>query len=285
MTPLAHLITKQLTLPVRERIEDAADSNVAGTDFRLYAQMADVHCFDLTEVRDMMCDLAYKLADSSQGIGPLGFLPAPKTWIEWDESSRCGRSGFLLEESIDGAYYRSAFAQNPSTWDSETFADLGVDRSSYRSWGWDEKTPLHSAGVAACGRAAGCFYPGDDVGEERMPGDTAQIYAALALINSPRMIGRRQHAPHRGLEKKLLGRRAVIGCFPLHAWTEIKLEVMPPVDGSSEGVHEDHLTGQRALHFCRSHLRIRLGRLEVVRAHWRGDAVLGIKQSRYMVAA
>lgn len=108
------------------------------------------------------------------------------------------------------------------------------------------------------------------------------LLCLLAMINTPRIVGRRQHMPHRGLEKDLLRARPVVGKFPLHAWTEIKLEVSPPRIENSD-VHEAHLTGARALHFCRAHLRIRNGYLEIVRAHWRGDASLGIKQSRYSV--
>jgi hypothetical protein len=39
----------------------------------------------------------------------------------------------------------------------------------------------------------------------------------------------------------------------------------------------------RALHFVRAHLRLRLGKIELVRPHWRGDAQLGIKRPAYLV--
>jgi hypothetical protein len=73
----------------------------------------------------------------------------------------------------------------------------------------------------------------------------------------------------------------MVGTFPLRAWTEIKLEVCPPKWAGDLPENETHFTGTRALHFCRAHARIRLGRLEFVRAHWRGDPALGIKRSRY----
>jgi hypothetical protein len=50
-------------------------------------------------------------------------------------------------------------------------------------------------------------------------------------------------------------------------------------------VHEAHYTGEKCLHFCRSHLRVRNGRLEQVKAHWRGNPSLGIKQTRYKLVA
>ncbi|KTQ96970.1 hypothetical protein NS365_23330, partial [Aureimonas ureilytica] len=83
----------------------------------------------------------------------------------------------------------------------------------------------------------------------------------------------------------LVRRLGVQGRFPLNAWTELQLRVASPRDLSRDASVEAHLTGQRPLHFCRAHLRVRLGRLEVVRSHWRGDASLGIKQTRYRVSA
>jgi hypothetical protein len=102
------------------------------------------------------------------------------------------------------------------------------------------------------------------------------------VINTPKIIMRQQHMPHRGLQRDLIKAGKVNGKYPLHAWTEILLRVRPPE--VSEGDHEAHLTGARALHFVRKHIRIRLGKLEYVSAHWRGDASIGIKRSRYRVA-
>jgi hypothetical protein len=81
------------------------------------------------------------------------------------------------------------------------------------------------------------------------------------------------------LQKKIAAAKRMVGRFPLRAWTEIKLEVTPPKYDGTE--HEAMLTGGKALHFCRAHLRIRLGRVELVSAHWRGDPSLGLKRTRY----
>ena len=116
------------------------------------------------------------------------------------------------------------------------------------------------------------------------PMEALAIYAQLAmiLINSPHIIGRRKHMPHAGLERQLT-RGLAGGKFPLHAWTEINLQVAKPVEIDDGEPHEAHLTGRRALHFVRKHIRIRLGQLEYVSAHWRGDPSIGIKRSRYTV--
>lgn len=112
---------------------------------------------------------------------------------------------------------------------------------------------------------------------------TGLLLAMLALINTPRIIGRQSFMPHRGLERDLT-RHFAVGRFPLHAWTELRLNVAKPIEIDDGEPHEAHLTGRRALHFCRAHLRVRLGQIEFVTSHWRGDAAIGIKQTKYKVA-
>lgn len=75
----------------------------------------------------------------------------------------------------------------------------------------------------------------------------------------------------------------MVGKFPLNAWTEIMLEMTPPPAPEGPSTCEVRLSGTKALHFCRAYLRLRLGRLELVSSHWRGDGALGIKQSRYVL--
>lgn len=108
----------------------------------------------------------------------------------------------------------------------------------------------------------------------------SRIPAALILINSPKVIGRRVFAPHRGLERRMLAQQAVVGSFPLQAWTKILLACTPR-DASGEAAAEARLTGRRCLHWVRAFTRIRNGKLEIVGAHWRGDAAIGIKRSTY----
>jgi hypothetical protein len=107
------------------------------------------------------------------------------------------------------------------------------------------------------------------------------LYAVLALINSPRVIGQRQHMPHERIEREKLKALGLVGKFPLRAWTEILLSVAPPDDRTGEPSNEAHLTGEKCLHFCRTHLRVRLGQLEYVEGHYRGNPALGFKRSRY----
>lgn len=243
MTPLAYRITKELTLPLKDR----RFNDCAG----LLQCMDDIHCFECSEV----LGLAKELGDQalSSGVDERStFLPAPKTWVEFAEDGE--RLGLLLVEKDIGAY--------------KTASVFVADRN-----GSGAVTSFVMLGAAA--------RPIGALGDKRMD---ALIYGLLAFINTPRIVGRRQHMPHRGLERDLRRALGLQGKFPLHAWTEILLHVAPPKDASDEPSVEAHYTGKRALHFCRAHLRIKLGRLELVKAHWRGDSSLGIKRSRYVVA-
>ncbi|MCB1476608.1 MAG: hypothetical protein H6883_07115 [Rhodobiaceae bacterium] len=257
MTPLAHKIAAQLTMPKAKRtIKDGCD---------LLSRMGDVHCFEVTDVFDAAPALSLNLI--SRGMVPevLAFLPAPKTWIEWRFDDG-GRQAFLLIETPGGSAQAFSAREHPE-YGIEAHEFVGELLLAPKSW--DQPFPVP------------CRFPGETV--FRQKGWAAFLYGTLAIINTPRIFGRRQHMPHRGLERKLLQARAVVGKFPLHAWTEIQLRVKPPKDASGDPSHEAHLTGRKALHFCRSHLRIRRGQLEFVSAHWRGDAALGIKRSRYRV--
>lgn len=253
MTPLAHQIAKQLTLPIKRRtFNDQAD---------LLKSMDDVHCFECTRVVQAAAEFPFpKLIEAGS---QLAFLPAPKTWLEYDDPGyEGGRQGFLLIENGDSAEIILAHRRS-----SVYFGRLALHNN--RAFA-DDDVPYASAALA--GMPAGS-----------LKAVIAILYGLLAMINSPRVIGRRQHMPHRGLERDLIRAMQPAGSFPLHAWTEILLDVAPPQHLVDSGEFEAHLTGKRALHFVRAHLRLWNGELIFIKAHWRGDAALGIKQSRYVL--
>ena len=272
MTPLAHFITKQLTLPLkRRRFKD---------DGSLLINMGDIHCFECTDIigaaRDLLEESKKQSPDQfkvkiSEMISQTSFLPAPKTWIEYQEENL--RLGFLLIANKENKFATVLHAFGGD--------NKGGDKVAASMRG-SIRMPL----VDGEGENDVCRFDMPDMEEIQLVHWVMELTVILAFINTPRIIGRRQHMPHCGLERHLLAQRGVIGKFPLNAWTEIKLDITGPKDVSDKASVEAHYTGERALHFCRSHLRIRLGHLEIVRAHWRGDASLGIRQSRYkMVAA
>lgn len=284
MTPLAHQLTKIL-LTSPSKVEDGFWRL---NRERLRSSLEDIHCFEVTAVLPAIGEMAETmtkrfgrctsldewnanpLAQEASGVmGRLVFLPAPKTWIEWLHPWGF-RMAVLLEEKQE--------------WDQKAavswFFDHGADQLGWISTDSDD---FYCNGGQIVSPPAFAHLGGADGALSAAHGILGFSHQALMMINSPRIIGRRQHMPHRGLERDLLRASKQIGKFPLHAWTEIRLEVNKPPDIDDGELHEAHLTGRRALHFCRKHLRFRNGRLEYVRAHWRGDPILGIKQSRYVV--
>lgn len=117
-------------------------------------------------------------------------------------------------------------------------------------------------------------------GSEHTHGTLGLVLAMIAIINTPQIVSRETFEPHRGLDRLWTKR---FRKAPLHAWTELKLRVSKPIEIEDDEPHSPVIGGKRALHFCRAHLRVRLGRLEFVSSHWRGDEALGKKLTRYHV--
>jgi hypothetical protein len=262
MTPLAQLLTN---LTLDKKITPTA---AVSRDWFPTLQSSDCHCFEVTDVQGLADQL---IANHNWQIGADHrlFLPSPRTWIEWRNDGSYegdpGRFGALLEE-----------AQN----------DRGERRITVNQcvfMAGEISTYTHGIAIIKDDNGpARIVAPLDFSDDERDHVATVmRTYCAfLSLINTPRIIGRRTHLPHAGLQRKLARSRGMVGKFPLHAWTEIKLEVATIHDA---GERISHLSGGKALHFCRAHLRIRLGQVEIVSSHWRGDPSLGIKRTRYSV--
>lgn len=104
---------------------------------------------------------------------------------------------------------------------------------------------------------------------------------AIDLINTPGLVGFRQHAPHVAFAKQFA--RLSVGKHPLRSWSEVTVKTHTT---HCNGDYESGSTFRKCLHFVRSHQRhYRTGRVSVIPAHWRGDPALGIKRTRYRVTA
>jgi hypothetical protein len=278
MTPLAHQI-----------IKDAARGALMSDDERNLAAKfeKEVHCFECSNVHELASEMAWDLVSgkSKFDCGDT-FLPAPRTWVEARIDG--ARKAWLLEEF--GKEIVVSTAQESLSYESSL--GLPANKLAIEWWVLNEvlKIPRLSVGKSPVKKVV-CDEDIDralrdatgDHGAIIDDHERALLCVMLSLINTPKVVGRRQHMAHRGLQKALLRRRKEIGVFPLRAWTEIILQISPPQDASSQPSVEARLTGDKALHFCRAHLRVRFGRLELVKSHWRGDASLGIKRSRYRV--
>jgi hypothetical protein len=264
MTPLASYLAKQLIARPKHRENIWVDPH---NIHMLRECIDDIHCFEVTACLPMLSELATafrrdKAYDSDALFEQFAFLPAPKTWIEWVHGSGNRIAVHLEQVPEKDEAIATLFCEMMAT----NLGLLSTRSGDYYDYGGDRLFPTFL----------------NFGGNNTAPALLSAAHCLLMLINTPKIIGRRQHMPNAGLERRLT--RGFRGkSFPLHAWTEILLQVRKPTEIDDGEPHEAHLTGSRALHFVRKHIRIRLGRLEYVSAHWRGDPSLGIKQSRYVV--
>jgi hypothetical protein len=101
------------------------------------------------------------------------------------------------------------------------------------------------------------------------------VYAMLSMINSPAVFHRDRHEPHRAVAREAKTK----GLGEIKDWHKIRLSITREV---SEAVGES-ITGERCLHFVRMFTRWRLGRLEYVKDHWRGNPEKGASLTSYKV--
>ena len=266
VTPVAHAIVREMCKPLKARRLHDPD-NVG-------ARLADAHCFDVSAVRDMAIGLAVRPADLRDS--PTCFLPSPVTVL------------------ADGV-------RLPSGGRCETLAvsDVGgVLRLRLLS---EQKD-----GAFQIGSAFAVVHPGGenfDVRAVDLPRDTDDLkvgvvldlfLAMLAIINSPHVVARTLRPPHTGLQREVGRARGMGGRYPTLGTTEVKLIV-----GARDActTQTTRLSGERALHFVRQHMRVVGGTLTLiggvpvrlggdqtlVKAHWRGSPARGIKRSRYRV--
>jgi hypothetical protein len=275
MTPLAHYLTRQIASRPKDRETIWREpQNIKN----LRDLMHDIHCFEVTACLPLIVETyeSFKgkpIEQSETVYETFGFLPAPKTWIEFRHAS--GNRMAVAMEECDGRHaYNGGKPSAVCTFvDRDSVVNLGMvstQSGDFYAYGGLQRWPQY---------ILACSGPEPDMAGQ---GILALAHTLLVLINSPKIIGRRQHMPHAGLERRLT-KGLGAGKFPLHAWTEILLQVNKPPEIDDGEPHEAHLTGRRALHFCRKHIRIQNGQLVYVSAHWRGDPALGIKQSRYNV--
>ncbi len=245
MTPLALRIMNEKTLPLKQRtFKDGAE---------IMDKIESAHCFEITKIMSLIESCRWDLYQTASAA--TNFLPSPHTWIEYKFDDF--RVAYLLIEDKE-----------------KKLAHVHLIRD-------DEFAGDEIAKISLYGNPNRYFQIKESVKEQKHFHNLSIsiLFPILAMINTPRIIGRRQHMPHAGLQRRLAKSKGMVGKFPLQAWTEILLEVTPPKE--AKGEHLGILSGSRAFHFVRQHLRIKNGRLELVSAHWRGDPSLGIMRSRY----
>jgi hypothetical protein len=266
---------------------------------KLLAPFPSVKCFEVSAVHELAGMLGEQAKEKNSIAESLAFLPAPATWLEYALPADKGRGGYLLTQKTETtascvrlyaadvgpgtAFIPLPLADLPllGTSDADGFAldsTLSQQELGHQYLADQADRILAEAGVRKA------RWDSSNVDWDRLLLDEQlgayRLYALLSIINSPKIIDRSTHKPSSGLQKRL-GRKATKP-FELLPWHEIFLDVRPPPDGEHD-TGGGRLTGPKAFHFCRSFIRIRLGKLERVRAHWRGDPALGVSQASYRV--
>jgi hypothetical protein len=312
MTPLALALVEDLHSELYFRPECHLVADEVTARRSLNRLVRECKFFECTAVWPLTGELGKRMQEAYDDYDRvdqrLAFLPAELTWIEFElPSLREYEDGtHTREEFINAAvlldeddfkhvpyYYRTAFifiGDKGSTHLAKRYR-LGYETpitTRYRIWRLNEMPtlPLINSGLKP---QRSYEHKNFDGGVRRFDRPVASIedffhYAILSLINTPRIIGQRQHMPHLRAERDQLKKLKLVGKFPLRAWTEILLTVAMPQTRYEEPSQEAHLTGERCLHYCRTHIRVRLGMLEYVEGHWRGNPALGMKRSRYRLA-
>ncbi len=263
MTPFAHQILKQ-----------AVNANTKMTDEerRIFEYFSGVQFYEATEI--FQSGLVVSVAERIAGSPPadqIAHLPSQKTWVEWQSPGRS--NGVLLIEHRDN--------NTPATATSIRFSRESDGPIAINLHFAILQLGQGKLGVATLNPSAEFIQKLNDDKIEVADWEFSEdifclwLHAALFCINSPKVIGRQSHQIHRGLEKKL--RREGMN-FPADHWTELQLECFKP---SNEGVGSETISGKKCLHYVRSFTRVRLGKLEWVTDHWRGDPALGTRHKQY----
>ena len=290
MTPMAKWLAERVVAEPKWWLVNEYD--------KLLAPFPTVKCFEVSAVFDLAAMLADQAQEKNAIADSLAFLPAPATWLEYQMDKGQGRYGYLLVQKTETTASCVTFLANDirggiafipmpvtdlpllSTADADDFA---VD-SALTIQGLGKEYLEKPAVFTEFGIPKARWDTSNVNWDEVLAAEQTRayrLYALLSIINSPKIIDRSTHKPSSGLQKRLS--RKAGKPFELLPWHEIFLDVRPPPDGEGHGSNSERLTGPKAFHFCRSFIRIRLGKLERVRAHWRGDPSLGVSQASYRV--
>jgi hypothetical protein len=298
MTPLARAFVKEML--------------TSGPDDSPFPELilsSDCRCFETTAIMPLVSQLIrnfeWKVRDDVHV-----FLPAQHTWIEWKTSN--GRNGVLLSKFTnfmtinarkpfdDSLIDSPDLMKPPGSWseqngETRTFTLDGGIIAKQGCANYDEHVMLIGANPLVLGKAINGHFVVSELApdnQQTVPfaelfADSRTFAALLAIINTPKVVAHKKNHPmHAGLRRKIAHATGRVGKAKFQDWTEIVLQVSARLNAHGEpddvGAMQT-LSGARALHLCRAHLRIRLGKLELVRQHWRGDPAAGISQSYYTV--
>jgi hypothetical protein len=258
VTPIAHRLVRESALPPKARSFE--------NDFGIIPLLKDIHCFDVSAIHGMQDILKNAILSKDAGSRQQ-FSPFPSTWIEVKikdirQAWLCTANG---DESYDvrNVYYDAG--ENivfPAVRVTVPFRGP-LTRGTLMVAQHEEKHPLNA----------------NDIGT--LKAIIVVVDSYISIINSVKIVNRKSHPPHSGLQRTIAARG-----YRDNGWTEILLSINSPFNPATGETAATTITGEKALHFVRSHIRVYRSGLEiVVKAHTRGNPALGTVQSRYRVAA
>jgi hypothetical protein len=251
MTPLAQKIIRELELKPSERtIDDRCG---------LLAQMGDIHCFECSKILEMARHLARwfpKIGLEQSAI----FLPCPRTWIEYRDNFG-QRQAALLSVGLE----KIEVMHCTESKDGRLFSDVLL------------------GGLPFVRRPAGralIEYQNEEIRFEMLCdfGENL-LLACLALINTPKITGRRS------MDSAQFGPTAQPKAmmFPLNAWTEIVLNCSMPDDAWSEAPCSRKTGKPQPWHYRRAYRACHFGREIHFEGYYAGNPAFGIRLSKYRV--
>lgn len=259
MTPLAAQLSKQLTMPKGDQ-KPFWGANIE----KLTITLNNAQFFEITAITNLLFDLIEKVQDNLDFVKKSSFLPSPLTWIELN-TARVGRMAFVLSQIDEWIHFDLIWSERSSyigKMNSDTLQVMLVKGKIALPQEFECETQQKTLYVLEL--------------------NLALAHAALIAINSPGIIAHKKREPNKGLVRRI-NKKFGPGNFEVNGWTELQLKISKPQYIDDGEPHEDHITGKRALHFCRQHIRIRNNKLGYVTAHWRGDASIGVRQKSYTV--
>lgn len=323
MTPLASKVARELTLPLKDRTFDDQGHVLSLFDQEMHCFEVSAIAKSVNEVMDEPlasddADEAWSVWRDIESMLPRMFLPSPVTWLETIFAG--SRIACVIREK--GPYFSLSTVHQSAKGNfslhmcdfrarsilepgerieielgdlGEALDDTGPDpiTSRLRVSDPENVTPaeyrrllagrdLIDARLATLNRKIEIGNTGIEVAQaaKRFIGMTV---LTIDLLNTSGVVGLKQHMAHPRLARDL--GRIGAGRYPLMAWSEVVLKAETRFAELGERV--TGTTYHKCLHFVRSHLRHyrRDGKVIVIPAHWRGDPALGIKRTRYRLAA
>ena len=223
------------------------------------------HFFECSSIYLPAWDLLGKDGSVTQMIRGL-FLPFPVTWIEYTDDKKTVAVCFAQNDLENkAASFRSGIAR---------FMCMEKGIKSYFCIGnVDFNLENDNIDIET---NDGAFWDKSESMEQ-----LARLFVVscimLALINETRVT---QQINQKRRTRVPLGDNRPFGKWPLLGWKKVVLRIGEDVQTEP---NNGRLTGRRALHWVRSHLRFVNGKIVIVRAHTRGDASLGMINTKYEV--